>query len=89
MRSTSTSRAPLLRPSRVAADRQTLNITGSGQYRAENLTSLVIDLNVTGSGIVVVRVSDPLEGQITGSGRVKYIGDPVVAITVTGSVSKR
>ena len=73
------------------ADRQTLNITGSGQYRVENLVSSVVALNVTGSGIVVVRVSDRLEGQITGSGRVEYIGDPVVAVTITGSgsVSKR
>ncbi len=73
------------------ADRQTLNITGSGQYQAENLVGSVVALNVTGSGIVVVRVSDRLEGQITGSGRVEYIGDPVVAVTITGSgsVSKR
>ena len=51
-------------------DRQTLNITGSGQYRAENLVSSVVALNVTGSGRVEY-IGDPVVAvTVTGSGAV-------------------
>jgi hypothetical protein len=51
-------------------DRQTLNLTGSKQHRAENLVSSVVALHVTGSGRVQY-IGDPTVAVTdTGSGSV-------------------
>ncbi len=45
----------------------------------------VTDLHVSGSGEVVVAVSDELMIDISGSGSVTYIGDPKVEQEISGS----
>jgi len=73
------------------AARLELDVSGSGRYRGENLDSKEADIEVSGSGAVVVRVSERLNAEVTGSGSVEYIGSPAVTQTVrgSGSIQKR
>lgn len=65
--------------------KQSVSVTGSGNYRARELSSEECFINVTGSGDGVVRVSKLLDAKVTGSGDVVYYGNPEVRSSVTGS----
>jgi hypothetical protein len=67
------------------ADRQEVEILGSGDYRAEDLKSKEAKIDVRGSGSAVVNASDELEAGVTGSGSVEYVGDPAVEQNVSGA----
>jgi hypothetical protein len=71
------------------ADRQNLEISGTSSYLAENLQTRITSLTVSGSTRAVVRVSERLEGVVSGSADVEYIGSPQVSVTVSGSASVR
>jgi hypothetical protein len=64
---------------------QRIAISGSGKYRGSDLESSDCEVDVAGSGAVVVRVSDLLDVEITGSGDVRYYGTPEVVESITGS----
>ncbi len=70
-------------------DRQDVTLTGSGSYRGENLDSREGTITISGSGRAIVRVSDRLDAEVSGSGSVEYIGHPVVRRNVSGSGSVR
>ena len=67
------------------ADRQDVRISGSGDYRAQNLTGKSAVISISGSGDAVLNVSDKLDAGISGSGEVEYVGSPVVTQNVSGS----
>ncbi|MFC5948725.1 GIN domain-containing protein [Pseudonocardia lutea] len=71
--------------------RQTVDLTGVGQYDAANLSSEEADVTVGGAGSAVVDVSRTLQARITGVGSIEYEGSPQVTQEVTGMgrVSKR
>ncbi len=60
------------------ASNQKVNIYGSGNYTATNLTSKTANIYVNGPGYVVVRVSDILNAIIKGTGTIHYIGSPQI-----------
>jgi hypothetical protein len=60
-------------------------INGSGNYDGANLTAADASVQVSGSGSVVVNAAETLDAEISGSGDIEYLGDPVVAESVTGS----
>lgn len=64
---------------------QKVNLTGSGRYEAEGLSSRSAIVSATGSGSAVVQVSDTLEASITGSGSISYLGSPAVTQHRIGS----
>lgn len=62
-----------------------ITITGSGNYKAENLQAENAEVHVTGNGNVNVAASQKLEVHITGSGDVYYKGSPSIEQHITGS----
>ena len=73
------------------ADTLTLGISGSGRYAGEGLVASVGTVRVSGSGDAVVRVTDDLDVDVSGSGSVEYIGEPTVTESISGSgdISRR
>ncbi len=66
---------------------QTVNIGGSGAYRAESLSSQTAAVSVGGSGDAALRVAETLDASVGGSGNVRYRGNPQVERRVSGSGS--
>jgi len=68
-----------------------LSISGSGRFEGEDLVSATGTVSVSGSGNAVVNVNDDLDVKVSVSGNVKYLGDPSVTASISGSgdVSKR
>lgn len=69
------------------AEEQQIAISGSANYKAEDLKSKEVSLVISGSGEAVLAVSEKLDVQVSGSGDVQYIGDPKVTQSISGSGS--
>jgi hypothetical protein len=71
--------------------RQSVAISGAGQYMAPNLVSQTAAVAVHGAGRVVVRAERELDVAISGAGSVEYLGNPRVQQQVKGAgrVKKR
>lgn len=67
------------------ATRQTIDISGSGKYIADNLYSDTANINLDGSGTVTIWVAESLDAELNGSGSVSYYGTPTVNSTESGS----
>ncbi len=63
---------------------QTIEISGAGDYRAEDLASDTAKVTVSGAGRVVLRVAKTLDVDLSGAASVDYIGDPKVTRRVSG-----
>ena len=69
-----------------AVERLHARIVGSGDLRAGDLAAKNVQVAVTGSGDATVRATEQLDATVTGSGNVRYSGDPPqVQHHVTGS----
>jgi hypothetical protein len=68
-----------------SADKQDIEMSGSGRYEAAELSSQEVTVEISGSGEVAVSVSRALKVDISGSGRVTYSGDPSVDQDISGS----
>ena len=67
-------------------DRLRAHITGSGDLRAGELGAKDVRVTVTGSGDATVHATEELDASVTGSGDVRYSGNPPqVRKNVTGS----
>lgn len=66
------------------ATAQTIEISGAGDYRAEDLASDTAKVAVSGAGRVVLRVAKTLDVDLSGAANVDYIGDPKVTRRVSG-----
>jgi Putative auto-transporter adhesin, head GIN domain len=72
-------------------DSQDIYISGAGNYEAEDLESKEVKIDVGGAGSAIVNVSDELDAKVSGSGSVKYMGDPTTVkqdVSGAGRVSK-
>jgi hypothetical protein len=69
-------------------DRQEVDISGVGAYRAADLSSRTAVVNMSGVNQAVVRVSERLEGFVVSPCVLEYYGDPVVAISGGGTVRR-
>jgi hypothetical protein len=65
--------------------RQTVLISGVGDYEAEQLQSTDADVTISGQGDATVAVSGTLDATISGIGSVFYVGNPVVTSDITGA----
>ncbi|PBJ15611.1 head GIN domain-containing protein [Flavobacterium sp. ACN6] len=73
------------------ADSFTSKISGSGNVNASNLKSKNVEANVSGSGNSIVNCETSLTGRVSGSGNIKYLGNPEkrdVKVSGSGSISK-
>ncbi len=69
-----------------------VRVTGSGDFLATGLSAEVVDASILGSGDIEVRVTEELRARISGSGDIKYLGDPKkqdFKTTGSGSISKK
>lgn len=62
-----------------------LEINGSGEVNAFELTQATAEVRINGSGNTRLRVTQALEANIVGSGTVYYRGQPTVTSSISGS----
>lgn len=65
-------------------DKQTVTITGAGNYLGGDMKSSDATVRISGSGDVTLWSSSALNISITGSGKVNYYGKPSVSQTIAG-----
>jgi len=73
------------------ADSFTSKISGSGNVNASNLKSQAVDVTVSGSGNSVVTCETSITGRVSGSGNIKYLGNPEkrdVKVSGSGKIYK-
>ncbi len=64
----------------------TADLSGSGQMNLHGLIARAVEVRLSGSGEVQVHATDSIDAEVSGSGSVRYAGDPPhVTRTVTGS----
>jgi hypothetical protein len=68
-----------------SAERQDLRFSGTSIYRAEDLDSRDVDVEVSGASFLQVRASDRLEGSLSGSSILEYFGRPTVRVSTSGA----
>ena len=61
------------------------SISGSGNIHSFNVIARDANVNISGSGKIELHAVDTLHGAISGSGNVRYKGQPGVDVNVTGS----
>jgi hypothetical protein len=75
---------------RGEADRQNIVIEGVNTYDGRDLASRIVTVDIAGVSSAIVRVSDELNGKISGPSVLEYIGNPVVNVSATpGSTVRR
>ncbi len=62
-------------------------IPGSGSFDGSGLEALSGRVDISGSGNAVVNVSESLVASVSGSGAIKYLGNPEVQSDISGSGS--
>jgi hypothetical protein len=72
-----------------AANSQDIATSGTSNFNGENLESRTVNISVSGTSHIVVKVSELLQGQASGSAMVEYIGNPAVNVTVSGAAVVR
>lgn len=74
-----------------SADKFTTKLAGSGNINASDLKSKNVDANVSGSGNSVVNCEANLTARVSGSGNIKYLGNPEkrdVKVSGSGNIRK-
>ncbi len=64
--------------------KQTVQISGSGDYLASQLESQQASVHITGHGSAQIWANNTLKVDITGLGQVQYTGDASVSPSITG-----
>ena len=68
-------------------DTQNIETSGSTKYYAEDLVSESCTIDSSGSGELIVNVSDELDINASGSVNITYIGSPSIDQNISGSAS--
>lgn len=71
---------------------ETINLSGSGDIRAHDLQSETVKINISGSADADVYATQEIEARISGSGNVRFRGNPerqILKSSGSGSFSKR
>jgi len=66
-------------------ERLDVSLSGAGDAQLEQLVARRASATVSGSGRIVLNVTDSLEASVPGSGAIFYSGDPHVSRSVTGT----
>ncbi len=64
--------------------KQNLDLSGAGNYQAENLKSQEANVTLSGSGLVRIWVEEELNADLSGAGSIEVKGDPKVEESNTG-----
>jgi hypothetical protein len=68
-----------------SAERARINVVGEGAFNGKDFKLTHADIVITGEGSMTLWATDSLTGAITGSGDIKYRGDPVIDFSGAGS----
>lgn len=74
-----------------SADKFTSKLAGSGNVNASDLKSKNVEANVAGSGNSIVNCEGNLTARVSGSGNIKYFGNPDkrdVKVSGSGNITK-
>lgn len=63
---------------------QQVNIAGAGQYLAKNLSSQNANVTISGLGLAEIDVDKNLVANISGGGKISYLGKPRITQQITG-----
>ena len=67
-----------------AVNHQDINISGSGEYQAPDLSSQTAKVVISGQGNATLRVAENLDITISGVGQVNYYGRPSLRQVISG-----
>lgn len=73
------------------ANNFTTKLSGSGDIDTTELQSKIVDVNVSGSGNSKINCKESLTARVSGSGNIKYTGNPEkrdVKVSGSGNISK-
>ncbi|MDP5198736.1 head GIN domain-containing protein [Flavobacterium sp. DG2-3] len=76
---------------RGTADNFSAKLSGSGDINAADLKSKIVEANVSGSGNSKVACDQSLTARVSGSGNIRYVGNPEkkdVKVSGSGSITK-
>jgi len=68
-------------------DTQQLNISGVGSYDAKELVSKDCEIVISGAGKAIVNVTQTLDIEMSGVGKVDYVGHPSITQNISGAGS--
>lgn len=74
-----------------STDNLTAKLAGSGKINASDLKSKKVEANVSGSGKSIVSCNEDLVARVSGSGNIKYLGNPEksdVKVSGSGNITK-
>ncbi len=63
---------------------QSIDVSGSGTIRTEGLSSSSTRVDISGDGDCNISVDDLLKVEVSGSGRVCYLGNPTITNDISG-----
>lgn len=66
------------------ADALRLDVSGAGRFRGEGFAVKTASIDESGTGEIVVNASEALDVEISGAGKVEYLGSPKVTQSVSG-----
>ena len=70
-------------------ERQSVDITGAGEYDGSDLEGQIVDIRLSGLGRGTVWANERLDIELSGAGTVRYYGDPRVTQDISGVGSVR
>lgn len=70
------------------AQRQLVAVSGASRYDSAALSCRYATVDISGASSAVVRVSDRLEGQVTGAAVLEYYGNPLVEVSGGATVRR-
>ena len=68
------------------AQSEDVSILGSGRIDTSGLTARTANVDINGSGVGIVNVSDHIDASISPASKLEYIGNPSVSTSGGGSV---
>lgn len=71
------------------ADRQAILLSGTSSFDGESLRTRITSVSISGVSNAVVNASERLEGEMSGSSTLEYVGNPVVAVSLSGTATVR
>lgn len=67
------------------ADQQELHVSGTGGYNADQLATKTATVTIVGSGQASLQIANNLDVTVSGSGIVRYRGNPKLSTNIHGS----
>lgn len=71
------------------AERQTVFLSGTSRYEAGDLFTGSAEVNISGAAFMLLNARERINGNVSGSSALRYVGEPIVTVNVSGTASVR